>query len=589
MRRSSIPKTISQIYGTGKFNPSKFDHYKKTNSSKKMYLWGIGFFLFAISAAIVFGFYIFAGDRAGFTGDRVSIEITGQENPSPGTDFEYEIRVKNMEDVDIEDLEIFIGFPSSSDLPYAVLSESKKPPVSEFLNTWEMGKVRSKGESVLNVTIRFSGEVGQELSLPIRASFKPKGFSSRQVITKDALFVLGNSVLGIKIEGPDSVALGSEVSFSVNIFNDDISTEDDIRIFLELPEGIELLSFEPNKNQNQDYWQVSSLLEEKEIRKLFLRIKTTPDLGESFVISARAESNGLEISRVWREINIEETKVELSLTVNPLQGSKLQWGEDVEFILTVKNLSTYAMRSAIASVALSGEDFLRPGSFSISSGGYFEGGSVIWESARTPAFESLRPGGSVKLSFKVSVRNTPLAGFSGIPAILARASFGATLLDESISSKSSEILINILSNSEFGASGWFTSPEGIQWGKGAHPPLLGQETQYAILWKIGPTDGALEDLLVTTQLPSTSRWIGESDFSVGEISFDSDTKIVSWSASRVPKIDLPIFVRFMVGVTSDQPVPSAIIGQSKFMVKDALAGEIMEFFALPVNVSDVKQ
>ena len=150
--------------------------------------------------------------------------------------------------------------------------------------------------------------------------------------------------------------------------------------------------------------------------------------------------------------------------------------------------------------------------------------------------------------------------------------------------------MNILSDVAFEVSGRYTTPEGAVVGAGPHPPQAGQETTYAVIWTVGPTTSGLRDLSLSARLPSYVSWKNDSSLAVGEVSFDAGTRTVTWRASRVPALELPIAVQFKVSVTptSELGGSTVLAERSALSVTDDAVGEAMEFFGNAVTLGNVE-
>jgi len=59
---------------------------------------------------------------------------------------------------------------------------------------------------------------------------------------------------------------------------------------------------------------------------------------------------------------------------------------------------------------------------------------------------------------------------------------------------------------------------------------------------------------------------------------------------RVPQLELPVTIRFMVGITpaAQLPVAAPLLEKVQFKATDAPTGELMEFFLNPVTVGSIQ-
>jgi len=592
MKKTHITKTMTEIYGTGRFNPQRFDRAGGGSpSGKRLYVWGVGLFLFAVAVAIAFGMYVFGQGGASFTGEKVSLQVSGPSNPQPGEEETYIVTVKNDEELALEDLELFIGFLTQEQGPSVELVRAESDASSEAGNSWLLKDVSSGGETTFEIVLRFVGSQSDELTVPFRLSFRPKGFSSDITVTERRSFVLGEPTISLSIDGPSSVSPGSEVALSVMLSAETGVPDENLRLSLSIPVDFEIISYEPQLAKDVLDWRVGDLLAEGNSRQLLVRGTVGSEQSDPLQFSARLRnSDGVTILDSSYETALSDAKAQLSISAAPAQGKKLQWGESVTYTITVANEASYVMRDVVVSVRISSEDLWEQGTFSVGQGGIFESGSVIWDTETTSAFESLRPGTDTVLTFSFTTRSEPPRNFTGVPALLAKGTLRANLRDEDITVESGETVMNILGTAEFDTDGWYRSPEGITYGTGPHPPLPGQDTTYAIIWTVGPTSGALEDLVIKATLPSSTVWVDDSAYSVGELSYEPSNRMVTWRASRIPKTTLPFTIRFGVGIAPTGQVPSSteLVGQSSFSAIDGPTGEKLDFFSNPVTIGSIQ-
>jgi len=587
---------MRQIYGTGNFNPSRFDRRPK-RSAKRLYLWGIGLLLLAIASVVFGGMYLFTTTADSFTGERLEIEFNGSQNPQIAQDEEYSLEITNREDVALDKVQLFINWPSA----YEVLLEntsvsfvsSELEPNSEDNNTWDLGVIGVRETKKFIFKVRFSGHEGDIIELPYSLTLRPRGFSSDFVLNKSKDFSLGNPSIDLEISGPDTASEESDIVLDIEINGIKEGNKDEMSLYFEYPESFSVTELMPELKEKQELevWKLSDLGSEEQ---LSVRVKgsLSAKIGdkERFVAYIKREQESGALVAAEKIIEIQSAEIDVSINAKPAQGKKLQWGEQVNFTVSIENKGSYVARDVIVSVDISPEEIWEDSSMSINSGGFFESGKIIWDSNTSSKLDSIRPDGEVNLNFGFKTLSTPPKRFSGKPSIIVKAAVQSKFGEQDISVESSEYKINVLAEIDFDVSGWYKSPEGISWGTGPNPPLAGQETTYAIIWVLGPTTSALKDIEYSAKLPSNVVYKRDTNYSVGEISYDVESRQVSWNASRIPKLDLPIEVRFMVGITpaSQATNSTKLLEQTDISVTDAAANEKLEFFGNAINIGNTQ-
>ncbi|MBI2050919.1 MAG: hypothetical protein HYT31_03865 [Parcubacteria group bacterium] len=597
MASRNISSAMKSIYGTGNFNPRSFEH-KPKKSGKALYLWGLVLFLFAMVAVVLGGMYLFGRTPESFTGQRVSFELIGKKSPETANSVPYTLRITNNEEVALEALELYIDWPdegSGREAGIAHFISADRQAESEANNTWKLGGLGAGASIDFQFTARFGGRAGTAVVIPFSLSFQPESFTSTYTATYEEAVTLGDPTISLDISGPGVAAEGSEVLFVVRASGETLAQENAAEVFLDLdiPAALSIITLSPAPaEEGGRRWPLSSLAKNGDAYELSITGGVGAPSGSSAVISAslgRGDSSE-PLLTASKEISIQNASVSVIVSGTPASGQKLQWGERIDYEATLKNTGEYVMRGVLVRLKMPSESLWDSASLNIQNGGFYESGSVFWDTATTPALDSLRPDASAALRLSLTTAKRPPRGFAGVPRLVAGAEVKAKLGDQEVSVVSEEHLINILADIDFDIMGLYTSPEGAVLGSGPHPPLPGQETVYVMQWNIGPTTSGLRDLTLAVRLPSPVSWKDDTSLAVGEISFDPGTRNVVWKASRVPALELPIEVRFKIGVTPTSALSdsAALLERSEFKVVDDAAGEAMELFLNGVTLGNIE-
>ncbi|MDP1709434.1 MAG: hypothetical protein Q8L21_00920 [Candidatus Komeilibacteria bacterium] len=582
MKRTNVSKTITELYGTGHFNPRSFEH-RPNRSRRRLYAWALGLFLLSVALATALGLYLFARTPDSFTGERIVLVGEGNTNVGIAKDELYSLRITNNEEVDLTNVELFIGYaegkqPGEKGSTMGIVKAGEGEEIVA-INTWAIGTIKDGESKVFPLTMRFSGQEGTNVVLQFALNFQPKGFSSNLSTKLEQSFILGQSAVGFNIQGPGTAGVGSEVTLTVSIDQtlEGGAKADDWSLSLSYPENFKILSIEPKQN-NSDPWRVGDLPVSAGMYKLTMIGTVSGKAGDKLTIAAELKPGGTDgpVIKKEKEIIIQSTVANIAIAATPAAGKKLQWNEQLNYKVTVNNTGAEALTDATVSVAMRGEDFWSADKIKINNNGFFEGGSVIWN------LGEIKSGDRQILTFSFTARPEPLPNLTSVPAFIAKAVLRAKIGDEEMVVESEESNTKILANIELDTLGSFTA--------GPNPPLPGQETTYAITWKLGPTSSELKDVVMAGVLPKGVQWKSSADYNLGELKYDTETKTVTWRVSKIPKLTAPADIRFVLGVTpSDQPTNNLVIfPQTTFSAVDALAGETLELFATGVTLGGIR-
>lgn len=595
--KSNISATMKQIYGTGNFNPRRFDRRPNRNRGR-VYLWGISIFLFAIIAVVLGGLYLFARTPDSFIGDKVYFELSGSLNPKIAQIENYTLKIINNEEVDLEDIELFIDWSSASNDSASAVAHfisSEIAPESEANNTWKLGSLGVGQMIDFNFQVRFVGLSKEKFTLPFKFSVKPNGFGSAFELEHFEQFELGDPTINLAINGPEVATNGASIGFDILITGDSLGFGDISKLKLSIvaPDSFSLTSSLPElKDSNQLEWILAELPRQGDAYKAYISGDLTSKAGEENIFSAELvrDNEKKPIATSKKTVSIQSADAKVSIAVSPFQGKKLQWNERADYVITINNTSEYVMRDVVVSANAPDDALWQESSLNLGNNGFFESGQFIWDSSTTAALESIRPKASVSLKFSLTAISAPPKGFIGSPTLSVIALVSSSLGEQDFSVQSQKADINILSDVDFDINAWYTNPEGVTVGSGPRSPQAGQESVYEISFKLGPTTSDLKDIELLFDLSNLVSLKDESNYSVGELSFDEENSQIVWSASRVPALEIPIEIRFKIGVmpVSSLSQAAVLLDNIKLIVVDANANESMEFFGRNITVGDIE-
>ncbi len=584
---------MKQLYGTGNYNPRFFDMHPQKKSNT-FYVWAVSFFIFTIAGLIAGGMYVFGVSTETFSGERISMDLSGNFYPKISSKEEYVLKIVNNEEVPLEDVELFINWPAnSSGQGFSVgYVSSEIAPENESNDTFKLGRISSGEEVFFKFSVRFTGSSGKELTLPFLLNVKPEGFGNYFPVKIEKTFSVGDAAIELLIDGPSDVVSGDNFNLEFRLSGDDGSFGDVSKLFIKAKIPQEFIVAEQGSSQTGSEWNVAALPMVEGYYKAVLAGSFEGSSGQDLVFSAEVYKEGEErpIASVEKRIIVKSPEGFISIFASPAQGKKLQWGERVDYSVKIENTGEYAMRDVVVSVFIEGEDFWDEDTISIGSGGFFEAGRFIWDSESNNSLLSIMPSNSVSLNFSFKTKKSPPKLMPGPPVLSSQASAVCEINAKEISIKSQQIKTNVLSDVSFDISGWYKNPEGLIVGSGPNPPIKGKETVYEIEFKLGPTTSELKDLELSMSAKDVISWKNESSSPYGEIVFDAGSKTVFWRAAKISALDIPISIKFKIGVSPQETAPDSLVlfDKIKFVAKDSAASENLEFFDQDFTLGDIE-
>lgn len=226
-------------------------------------------------------------------------------------------------------------------------------------------------------------------------------------------------------------------------------------------------------------------------------------------------------------------------------------GDEVNYLLVYKNRSEIAFQEVALKVKLTGVmfDF---SSMSVEGGSWDLGAKTVsWNKFNTPGFESLPPGGSGKVNFKVKLTETyPIRrlndknfmvyaeGRIESPTVVNKVSATKTSSPFMLENKvSGQIKVDSI--------GFFRDAPSFILNNGPWPPRVGEATEFTIHWVLTNYSTDVTNIDVRAQLPDGYEFTGITKSNVSTMpQFDADKREVYWKLDELYATQ---------GVTSESP------------------------------------
>jgi|GEM_PF-1411837 len=591
--KQNISSAMRQIYGTGNYNPRRFDRRPRRNAAR-IWAWGISLFMFAIVALVLGGMYVFGTTPDSFTGDKVEFELQGNMSPKISSKEDYYLKIKNNESVDLEEVDLFIDWSAKSSSGAVVnFVSSEKEPVGDSKNTWKLGKIKSGQEIVFVFSARFVGPQGSEIEVPFSLSVKPTGFNNFFPVKENKKFTLGEQGIKMSISSQDFFQKDQSGSIDFLISGDAEAFGDlsKLSVKINFPSEFKIESSSPPSDYGQNKWSVAGLPKQEESYKITIKGVLSGEIGKDYEISADLQRDGEEnsVSSSKKTISIQSADAVVSILATPGQGKKLQWNEAVDYSITIKNTGSSPMKNVVVSAGGIADSLWQSDSLDVLSGGFFEADKFIWDSSTTSSLSSIDPGKTVKLGFSFKTKVSPPKELPSGPVLILQANVSSDIGGKQVEVKSSESKINILPDINYEVSGWYKNPEGVIVGSGPNPPEAGKETVYQIELKLGPTSSEVKNVIFTLDGAEYVSLKEETSLPVGEIVFNSSSKKIVWSASKIPSLDLPISIKFKIGVSPSSGANSSTIlfEDINLRATDPASMEELEFFGGSFSIKNL--
>jgi uncharacterized repeat protein (TIGR01451 family) len=535
-----IEEGLGMIYGDDEIDFSKFE---KSRNRLTSILTTIVVTLGVVAVLGWLTFFIYSKYIAPEDPATFEIEIEAPEEVVSGDTVEFVVRYSNPAAHPITGLEIDLQLPLFFD---ADIMQPMPTDANELI--WMIGNLSpgSDGE------IRISGVwfASDESSLPIQvlANYKPANFNADFQELATSYILTTESLITVSFDGPEEATPGKELDYTVFIENAGEQDFSNIDVDLTLPEGFYLGSSNPEiEAGTPPEWHYDTLLA-GEIQEIHLSGSFTADI-EGFqyfdVVASIATENQLLVQREERGFtDVLGSGLNLNLIADGSTGTvATEPGEMLHLTVSLENTGDTDLADATILLDFSAEDPLPIdwdisdlGEARLTAEGVFFSEDLI---------ETIEPAGrrifNLKLYLDDVITDAQADTFT-VVAVVDHAD---------IEIRSQEIRISLNSDASFSSSARYYTDDGAALGSGPMPPRIGETTSYRIFWTVENSLHDLEEVKITATLPPSVSWMSLSSAELGDISFDEETNIVTWSIASIPN-DIPrVEANFSLSITPD--------------------------------------
>jgi hypothetical protein len=440
------------------------------------------------------------------------------------------------------------------------------------------------------IDVNFFGLTGDKLKVNSSFEYKPQGFSS--VFKKDQNFnvLINGSTFNLNISGPNQVL--PETNFDMNVMWNNQSQQDFEHLALKLnyPEEFNFsfsdqevirsgnnfdLGFVKKLEQGNIKFSGSMGSQGGENKKFEALVGINLEDKDEFLVIGKAES---VISLVSNPLNLD-------LLINERSVYSASLGETLNILAHYKNNYGVPLNNMVLKVVFEGDYFnykkLLPNK------GYFTFGNktITWNEVQIPAFTTLNPGQEGNISFSIPISdNFDVKTFEdknvklGITATLESLTPPIGLEDNSKIKATSSATVKINAGLSLEISGFFKDNKTTISNCGTLPLKVGEKTCYTVHMKVKNYLNAVNDIIVTTDLPYYANYTNKysTSYTNANFTFDTFSKKLIWKLDSLPAnsgvISKPYELIFQVEVTptiseANQAIP--IINQTNISAVDS--------------------
>ena len=507
---------------------------KSPPAPKKKVAWSV---LFLIGALVIFAgalgtaayFLVFGGGA--ISTDHVSISVAPLPSLRSGDVATLLVTVKNENPTTISSTHLSIVFPEST--------RSVDDPLLSYPRYDEELADIAPGASVTR-TVRavLSGAEGEVLTLPLKLEYKTEGSNATFVKEETHEVVVTSSPLSLRVSVPAQATAGQEIALQVVVHSDASVPMENIVVSAEYPFG-----FVPAKTGlSTTLFEVGTLAPGKDATVTVRGTLTGEDTDERvfrFAVGSKGVNGlGLTYATGQGSVMLSHPFLSTTLAINSNSGAdivipssqsasgQLQW---------VNTLASDIVDAQIL-VKLTGEA-LDVESVS-ASGGFFRSvdSTLVFSRDTSPGLARLAPNASGNGSFSFSTKSREAMQRLRNPAITATITISGRTSKSGNApvSETATVTRTIQVATDLGVTVRSSRLDSTFKNTGPIPPQPNVESTYTILMDLNSSVNSVAGAAVKGTLPPYVRFVGPTSPTDGSITYDSNTRVVTFLAGEVP-------------------------------------------------------
>ncbi|MES2213738.1 MAG: hypothetical protein V4473_02800 [Patescibacteria group bacterium] len=522
---------------------------KKNSFFNKFFLIAFVFFLLSLGIAA----FIFFGGINTISSNNVDIKIVAPSSVSSGEVLDIGLTMVNGNRTDLEGAVLYIDYPTG-----VKTADDKNTPVTR--DKIDLGTIQSGKSKDYAVRALLFGEKDVVKTLTFTIEYKVKG--SNAVFSKEKTYdvTIGSSPLLLNVTYPKEVNSGKQITISIDVTSNSSVIVQNTLLKVEYPYGFTYTSSNVGPIPNTSVWNIGDLKNGDKKTITISGVLVGQNMEDrSFRISV-GTANGADPKTFDTDLAVNQATIGIrksfyDLTLAMGGNSVVRVGGQSNITIQWQNTLPERLLNNSISVSLSGNALDRS-VVNPTNGGFYQSvnNTVVWDKNSTPILSNISPGDNGSVSLNLGTISNPVVIRSiKNPHIDVHVEMEGSRSGQDITPVSStqDVTIKMESTLSFTANS-YKNNGGIS-NTGPVPPQADKESTYTVTWTLTNTTNDLSGTIVSGMLPPGVTWKGEATPASERISYNPDTKRITWNVGNVSAGSgftlSPREVSFKVGIT----------------------------------------
>jgi hypothetical protein len=377
------------------------------------------------------------------------------------------------------------------------------------------------------------GEESSSRDVTIKLEYKVPGSNALFTKVVTTTTVLKTPPVGLRIEGPDTLASGQLGTYTVTIRNNTSTSSVPFRLAFDAPINFVKDSTNPEVPKGKDTgWDITTLAP-GESKTFEVKGSFTGSVNQASTIRVLAGSSkdGSEVSVIYssdkKEVTIRSTPIAVAIRTETDRGTSdsLRFGDRATMYVSYNNKSNDTVRNLEikATVLGDGADYQNI----VADEGYYdsEAKTILWSKATDPGLESIAPNQTKEFRLSVPV----IVKGSSNPSITVNVEAKGD--DQGVGDVQTNIQKRYAIQGSASLNAWTSYRESPFANQGPVPPVANKTTTYTV-HVVASAQNTLGGTKVSFILPIYVTW--NNVFTEGKkISYVSGTRTVVWDIGQI--------------------------------------------------------
>lgn len=523
--------------------------------------------------------------RDAFHEDRVSVTIEGPKEVDSTQAVRYLIKYRNDNRVALKNAEIQLTYLEN----FQPTDNVNLKVLNTVSSKFTVGDIQPKSEQVVELNGIFYAPKDFPVYMRAALTYSPSNNVAQELKTTNQFGVtVATSPVILDVLTPAEASDGDAVEYIVDYKNLDTRELKDVKIKIDYPEGFTFESAQPMASEKNSIWYVGNISAgdggKIKIQGIQRGLKDEKKLLKIYLGKDGKEGKFVTFSEREKEISIVEPILSIAQRVDGNQSGNVKAGDNLNYVITYKNNGNLGLRDAIITAEVRSPviDFSK---MKLDKGAYdAKTGIITWKASDVPSLARIEPSGTGEVRFSIPIKQKiPVEKAEDKNYVVTSiAKIDSPDIPTPIGSNkvigSNRLVLKVTSKVILETLGFYNDQK-IR-NSGPIPMKVGKETTFVLHWKLTNVSNELNDVKVTSSLPTGIQWTRRAYPAEEKFTYNDRTNQIVWDVGDVRPgagiIGAAREVAFQVSITPQAlqvgQMPT-LLNKTVLTAKDKFTGE----------------